>query len=514
MDFGDAYESFYHLNNRFQQCFNHSSLPYKINLDSLCKTTFEKRCQYIITGNKHRILSLRLSSWIAIDYFDSSFIRLESLILNEIKSEKLIPLLMNLVSIPQLFSLSVTTIGIVKDPNTIHQLIFSLPVLKYCNTTFKWLNESLTLSNCIGEISPIEYFVSKSEYNLNNLNILLSYMPRLIRLSMNGYLPTLNSYLWNPITLNNLTYFHLIHSMDFDEFEMFMSNFFHQLQVLRISSNSNNDYLDSNRWEQLISIHLPCLHTFDIQYFGEIVDDNGYYMTSDNFKSLFWIQRKWCFAHKYYRYNNTYYIFFCSLSHPFKKINTVFIRHAVIENDKATIDSCSSQLTMVTTDDLTETKLVNELNDLIQFERLKKLNLTIKNFDMNHLIKILELSPNIEALILSTHSSLFVSTENEHIYNGGQIINRGQLTFKDIQNLINIVPNLKSLEMNIRENDLESIIQFLLKRNIYQNHQLYLIGLRDAHYAIINRLQKVIDRQQLATNYSIDFFLNPAYLCL
>ncbi len=153
LDTCDAYEAFYHLNNRFGQIFVQLFLPHRINLNLISKKNVQQLYQYMITPNTHRIISLRLSNWICVDYFpfDSSFIHFESLILNDVKTEKLQSLLMNIALMPGLFSLSITTIGITKDPNTIYRLIFALPILKYCNTTFQWWDEKLSLSNSMNE---------------------------------------------------------------------------------------------------------------------------------------------------------------------------------------------------------------------------------------------------------------------------------------------------------------------------------------------------------------------------
>ncbi len=413
---------------------------------------------------------------------------------------------MDLTSMPRLFSLSITTIGILNDPNTTHRLLFALPVLKYCNTTFQWRDDNLFLSNAIDKTSTIEYFISKSIYNLQKLSILLSYMPRLVRLSVGGYSPSWSSHVWKPITLDNLKYFHLNHSVSFDEFEMFMSNFFHQLQVLRISSNSDNIYFDSKRWERLISTHLPCLHTFDLQHFGRISDEDEYHLSRDGFNSSFWFERKWFFAYQYYWYNHTFYIFFYS---SYEKINSNFIRHIVIDDQTTTIDLCSSQLTLSVTDDyVVDTLFIDELNRIIPFEQLRKLIVTSKHLDMNHVIKLLHLSPNIQLLTLSKYSS----PQNKYNNNIQQIIVREPLMLNDVQDLIKTFPNWKSLEMSIKENDLESIIRVLLKHNIKKNPRLYLVSLRDAHPVMINRLQKVIDREELSEIYSIEFLSDTVYL--
>lgn len=102
---------------------------------------------------------------------------------------------------------------------------------------------------------------------------------------------------------------------------MLMSNIFHQLQVLRISLNSDDDYLDSDRWEDLICNSLPCLNTFDLQYFGKLFDEDEYYWLNDEFNSPFWIEHKWYFDHQYYRYKNAFYVYFYSIKkcfHPKK----------------------------------------------------------------------------------------------------------------------------------------------------------------------------------------------------
>jgi thioredoxin-related protein len=66
----------------------------------------------------------------------------------------------------------------------------------------------------------------------------------------------------------------------------------------------------------------------------------------------------------------------------------------------------------------------------------------------------------------------------------------------------------------MKEYDLELIIRFILKHNINKNSSLQLLILQNAHCAMINRLQKVIDREELIQNYSIEFIEGTAYLWL
>jgi hypothetical protein len=533
LDTCDIYDAFYHLNDRIRQIVIQLSLPYKINLDLISKTTFQDRCQYIIIPNVYRIISLSLSNWFCINRFllsytlDSTFLHLESLTINEIEPEKVIPLLMNLGSLPRLFSLSLTTIDRkVQDPNTIHQLILSLPVLKYCNTTMEWLHGNFTLLNLIGKSSTIEYFVTKSEYNLDKLSILLSYMSRLVHLSCKVYLKPVIHRAWKIIILNNLTYFHLKHcqGLNLDQFEMFISNLIHQLQVLRISSTFQNGYLDSNRWKRLISTYLPRLHTFDLQHFEKLssIDGDEYHLLIDGFNSSFWIERKWFFAHQHYQYNNYFCVFFYSIrsnrynlllqckSYSSEKTLLDCNRYIFINNDSITIDLLSSR--PIYSNIWSYNIFDVQLNRIIPFQQLTDLTVESNNFDINQAMEFLHLSPNIQVLALPAYSSrlLFIQNKNNNYIQHLTI--REHLAFKDVQELINVFPRLKSLECIIKENDLELIIRFLLKYSIEKNDRLHLLGLQNLNPAMIHRLQEMIDHEKLAETYSIEYIFNKVYL--
>ncbi len=145
---------------------------------------------------------------------------------------------------------------------------------------------------------------------------------------------------------------------------------------------------------------------------------------------------------------------------------------------------------------------------------MNKLVATTNNFDMNQLLELLCLSPNIQVLILSTYSSCSYSLQNKINNNIQNIIIHKYLTFNDVQELINIFPYLKSLEMKIKKYDLGLIIRFILKYNMNKHSSLQLLGLQDSHCVMINLLQKVIDREELLQNYTIEYISDTAYLWL
>ena len=83
------------------------------------------------------------------------------------------------------------------------------------------------------------------------------------------------------------------------------------MQILRIGRDCANfsfyhtEYLNADRWEQLISRHLPNLTVFDFQRHycvWDCCDNREIYETQlDKLQSLFWMKRQWFFEYQYYR---------------------------------------------------------------------------------------------------------------------------------------------------------------------------------------------------------------------
>src|SRR5262249_41034517 len=83
------------------------------------------------------------------------------------------------------------------------------------------------------------------------------------------------------------------------ELEMFIIETECNLKVLRIMFQTDDkDYLDSDRWEELILNYLPHLKDFYLQYYEQIDPESGYltdFEPPKSFTSLFWIERKLVF---------------------------------------------------------------------------------------------------------------------------------------------------------------------------------------------------------------------------
>jgi hypothetical protein len=263
--------------------------------------------------NKHRITSLHVTNPFIIDLIfspvriTSNFIRLETLIFDNIKPKYLVNILNHLSSLPNLSSLVIIPVGRFGNPNDFYLQIFRLPALKYCKMSLKEHFENYPLPIAINLTSPIEHLVINNSFYLNHLHALLSYIPHLRRLSIHSLIGSHNLQTELNLTkLNNMTHIFLnIITINFDQFESMSKILFNQLQILRISINNDRIYLNANRWEQLILFSIPQLRIFDFQYTDLLENDNDhnqliYNSVINQFSSSFWTERKWFFAYQFY----------------------------------------------------------------------------------------------------------------------------------------------------------------------------------------------------------------------
>jgi len=69
--------------------------------------------------------------------------------------------------------------------------------------------------------------------------------------------------------------------------------------MLCIFTSANEAYLDADRWERLISQHIPHLDNFYFEY-CKVIEDNFQVTQNDvqinRFTSSFWLVRRWIFA--------------------------------------------------------------------------------------------------------------------------------------------------------------------------------------------------------------------------
>jgi hypothetical protein len=240
--------------------------------------------------------------------------RLETLIIYNIKSKYIERLVDELSSLPVLSSLIITTTDLCKNQNSIYQKIFRLPTLKYCQMLYEIGQDEKSLPIETNEFSSIEQFVMTGKIFLTQIDSLLSYVPQLHRLSFGDLVGNGKSRIHrHSIRLNHLTDVSLkLNFVSFNDFELLVTDFFRQVQVLRITVHdaqfniTDTEYLNADRWEQLISTHMSNLCIFDIHCEHDMLSyyshGTAYETHVNKFKSLFWTKRQWFFVHHVIHY--------------------------------------------------------------------------------------------------------------------------------------------------------------------------------------------------------------------
>lgn len=240
-----------------------------MNISSVSKSTFQHYYTHFLLPNRHRIQTLYISDPFIIDFFSSptedisKCTQLQTLILNEIETPCLENLLIGLVSLRKLSSL---TIHIGHDSNKIHiyTLIFQLPVLNYCNISFEENIPLGLLPIATNPSSPIQHLIIKDNYDLNEVDAILSYVPHLRRLSIEyQYRPHSQEAVIFLMILNNSAHVCVTGDrLSYRIIEEFVKTHYHQIKILHISSTWFSFYYQA--WEKTMSSYIPHLHVVDL----------------------------------------------------------------------------------------------------------------------------------------------------------------------------------------------------------------------------------------------------------
>ncbi|CAF4708813.1 unnamed protein product [Rotaria sp. Silwood1] len=246
------YEAFSDLNSRFEQLYSSSIL-------------FKSHCCLIKLDEVFNIFK-QFSYFFSSFLFDSSFDRVESNIFEKIQSDTHIPVLSNLSSLPNLTSLTIETSNVQEEINDINRLIFVLHKLKYYRIFFSNNCHLFTLPLALNnQCSPIEYLVINHDCSLNELLSLISYTPKLRRLTGHKIKTNdSNITILSPITLVNLNLTYLdLHQTTFNVLEIFITKRFPNLKSLFIASSDDITFFNAYRWEQFILNNFPHKRWYD-----------------------------------------------------------------------------------------------------------------------------------------------------------------------------------------------------------------------------------------------------------
>ena len=270
---------------------------------------------HIIKPSAYRIELFRLSN----PFIDLSLLlfpiikkltQLKTLILNNIESNAIEQIVNHLSSLPLLSSLVIISIELIKNQNIIYSKIFRLPTLKYCQLLIETANDSKLLPVATNEFSTIENLVINNGISLDQLHVLLTYVPQLRRLTIGNLKESKHNR--TERSSNCLTHVYLkLKNVDFNDFETLVTNHFRQVEVLSIAmqyvvfGRNSTQYLNADRWERLISTHMLNLRVFDFQQsfrvLNSINEGQTFETLINKFNSTFWIKHQWFFDHHYHQ---------------------------------------------------------------------------------------------------------------------------------------------------------------------------------------------------------------------
>lgn len=552
LDVYHVYNGFNKLNKRFDYLVHHSNLPLNINMSFLSRANFRRYLSDMILPNSQRIRSLHLHNQPMFEEMFSSsenvqkFSEVQTIILNNMITFTNFNWF---ASFPNLSSLIIKKFRCQSIIAFISQSATSLPALKYCQISIDksvYFNYSSTDLN---EQSTIEHLVIHGNCQFGDLSYLLSYLPRLHRLSIDSIS---NDYirpsLINILPSNQLTHLSLkLKDIEFHRFENYFSCLPSSLQVFRLSCDEDRNYLDANRWERLIRTYLPNLRIWDFQHTCAIRNDPDRVMYEDSIKqftSPFWINRNWYFGYQSGKRNDnsSYYTFYSVKSlryvvdrsvpivfssfrrrshvlygeyhHPHRlsssdlnSIDHLEIMNASPVNDCPVSFGNIQQLTLSSNYQIKNTpSFIFVLDRIIPLKQLRKIHLHCSSLPLNRLIQLISATPHCSHLELTGQltGELSLSSVKNHLSQITNLQVTSVCTIDHLKILTKICSQIQHLSIYIREEQLRIIMEYLLSSCHRYTQQLTSLYLRSTGDIYIEKLQHMLTISERSKDFLIE----------
>ena len=307
LDGYDICKAFSNLNVRFENLLIDLPIRLKIRASSNGQSTIEQDRRDFIISNNHRVFSFDLFGSLAIGeiFLDiniiSSFNRLESVILHQIRQSNLLKTLDALKSLPRLLSLNIQ----LKNHSryllsSIYSTVFQLPILKCIRISLSHWNRSNCWIPLIANETPnnITRMVLNHYCTFHDLISMLRNTRSLSHLTCNRLAvrtalieqqPSLGLPSLTHLTFRNLR-------AKFHELERFFETVICQLQRFHVTTHSDLSYLNGDRWKELIQKQMRHLCQFHFNYRVTFYRDIPLVIDHEaisQFTSSFWIERLW-----------------------------------------------------------------------------------------------------------------------------------------------------------------------------------------------------------------------------
>ncbi|CAF1563307.1 unnamed protein product, partial [Adineta steineri] len=476
--------------------------------------------------------------------------QLTTLILNKIEVNHIEPVVNRLSSLPVLSSLTIISVNNLTKKNNIYPKLFRLSKLKYCQISIELLQYPKSIL-CVAtnEFSSIEYLIINNEILIDQLIVILSYVPQLRRLSIHYLTKSKHNRIEkDAVNLNHLTNVSIkLLCAPFDQFEILMNNCFRQIQVLSIATYflygihpNTDEYIDADRWERLISTHMLNLRIFDFQYTCDGLDPDykhpEFETLVNKFNSKFWIEHQWFFNWHYRETTLSTYANFYSRN-PYRRKDYV-LYDQLSENKWSTRFGMNKDpidhICIHTTDMMKQStdKFANatkltlyvdfDLNHIFPLKKITNLSIECCRFSFEKLIELLQFTSNVHTLKLDS-MLLFRNNSNSIQQNPlTQLVSKTnmitkvtinkEITLEKIQLLTAVFRRMENLTINLFKQDLEPIARFLLSKS--NNNTPYLSSLcitkqRNDLMIILKNLRK---SKKLLRDYILKLINRKLYL--
>ncbi|UJR20059.1 hypothetical protein I4U23_023193 [Adineta vaga] len=557
-----AFQAFYNLNIRFQNLFLNSTFPIKINISFISKPNLQHYFTHIIKPCTNRIEYFQLSNS-CIDPCSLLFsimknlTQLSTLILNHIEANYIESMLNHLLSLPSLSSLTIVSIDNIIDKNNIYYKLLRLLKLKYCQLCIELLQCPKSFLVPINEFSTIEYFFINHEISIDQLFILLSYVPQLRRLSLGNLRESkVNQIGKHSINLNHLTNVSLkLDRVPFHELEILVRYCFHQVQVLTIKiqfigfRHDDRGYIDADRWQLLISTHILNLRIFDFQLSYRGLDFSNerqaFEILINKFNSKFWTEHQWFFDHHHHDVGWSKAAVFYSRN-PYKRkdyvlnfeltatiwstrfdINEDPIHHICIHNTDMIKKSAgkflkATKLTLCETFEVPRDSIVMDLNHFLPLKQLTQLFIDCHHFSFVQLIELLQFTSNVHTLKLDSivlyrmKSNSIQQTDLSQLIAKTNIIRKvtivKEIALEKLQLVVAVFPRIEYLTINLFKQDLPSIGQFLLSKSNNNTRYLSLLCISKQRHDLMLTMKKLIQSKKLLRDYILKVINRKLYL--
>ncbi|CAF1287375.1 unnamed protein product [Rotaria sp. Silwood1] len=559
LDTYDVYKAFCHLNQRFKNLLLSSNVPKKINISIMSRSKFEDYSINILLSNRQRIQLLRLTNPFIVDAIFSppniisEFIRLETLILENIQSNHLDDIFYCLKSLPNFHSLIFQLAYPIDYLTDIFSNILPLPKLKYCKITYydiRIRKAPLYIDLTEFDRSPIEHLIINGYFPFELLNYLLCCLPRLCHLSINCLHINDNRDMEIQLPLIELKYLEYVSlklngTTPFNQFENLAKRFFRHVKSLRLTTYFEKAYLNAQRWESLILSYMPNLHIFDITHRDFAQIDLSCHDVMHQFNSSFWIEREWFFTHQHVWGSSEKDRIFYS-TNPYqrqdhllcvecdnrnfqniKEININSVTHLSIYNEEAIYNSINYfpnviQLSIDYPFKTSNYSISTTLNRLLPLKQLTRLNFGHYIFPFEEIVKLLCFTRNLSVLqfefslrnetdiksIQESETFQFVSKTNKiKILN---ILN--EYSFKQLELVAGLLPRVEYLKTHIGTRELKQMIRFLLTKCHGQLQDLFFLNISDMQIACIQDIYNLIKCENLLDHYFIDYVEDDLYI--